>query len=105
MDMMIFSANKKCPTCMKVEDVDPNLTKRPAKEKTVDLDEQKMMQIWLASLHIKLEAGQVDEVKQEIAVALGRIEEDQDDNIRGTGEEPRALVGGADDTRPESDTR
>ena len=77
--------------------------------------EQMMMQLWLSSLKNKLKAGEVDEVIEELTIALTRIEEDIDasHNNNGTKGESTAKPGDdalpedseIGDTRPDSDRR
>lgn len=43
----------------------------------MELQEQMMLQLWLTNLRAKLEAGQIEEVKQELDIAVGRIQEDR----------------------------
>lgn len=53
----------------------------------MDAKEQMMLQIWLAGLRDKLEIGQVDEVKQELDIALNRIKGEQREQRRENEQE------------------
>ncbi len=50
----------------------------------MDEAEQTQLQIWLTGLRDRLEVGEVDDVKRQLDIALGRIEEDKSNERAGS---------------------
>jgi len=64
----------------------------------MDVEEQTQLQLWLDGLLMKLEGGEVEDVKQQLKIALGRIEEEKDGNHKRLGSTVVSETGPAGET-------